>query len=59
MCILYINWQCIYSFLIEEDVDFAELLCQSSEYSNYSPFGSKAEALLFMMIHSPCPLVSC
>ena len=48
---------CIVPF-IDEPVDFIDIVCEMSEDNDYSPFASKAEALLYMMINSPRPLVS-
>ena len=42
---------------IVEDI-MEDIAVASSTSNDYSPFMSKIHALLFLMMHSPCPIVS-
>ena len=46
------------NMIIHVDMDIAEILSEDYGGHDYSPFPSKAKALMFMLINSPRPLVS-
>ena len=41
-----------------EDMFNIATLCEKHFSTDFSPFASKVEAILYIMLHSPCPIVS-